>query len=237
MKKTFRSVALVALLLLAASAIAGEPQTVVRVFQLKHASAAEVSAALQPLLSEHGALTVQPAKGRITVQDTAAVVARAVRVVNELDRAPAGFRISVELLEGGAQTPFSSPAVAVDERVQRMFPFKSYRRLGTTVFEGEMGSTAAAELTSRYRLSFLANALITEETPWGIPNPGSRLHLQWLRLERVDVGADGQQRVVEVLRTSMFLSAEQEVVIGAASSETATSGLVLILRADRVGAL
>lgn len=229
--------ATVLLLLTGAIASAADPPTVVRVFQLKHAAVSEVSAAVQPLLSEYGAMTVQPAKSRLTVQDTSQVVARVVRVVEEMDRAPSGYRIAVDLLEGSAQTPYSSPTVAVEERLHRMFPFKSYRRLGSAVFEGEMGSTASAELSDRYRLSFLATSLVNDDSPWGIPDPGSRLHLQWLRLERLDVGADGQQRVVEVLKTSMFLSAEQEVVIGAAGSENATSGLVLILRANQIGAL
>ena len=90
--------ATVGMLLLSGVAVGEEGQTTVRVFQLRHTSVREASLALQPLLSPHGSLTVQPRAARITVQDRPEIIARIVEAVASLDRPRRGYRIRVDLL-------------------------------------------------------------------------------------------------------------------------------------------
>ena len=85
-------------------------------------------------------------------------------------------------------------------------------------------------------MTFVASSLgISDDTPWGIPDTGNRIHLQLLTLKRVTTDSAGKQRSVEVLRTSVYLSEKQEVFIGAGASEDSTQGLVLILQANEIG--
>lgn len=212
------------------AAAAGESATTVRVFNLQNASVIEAFTAIEPVLSDEGSVTVQPALGRIMIQDTPEVVARITALMAELDRIPGEYRIEVELLEGlDVEQPSDLPP-ELDRRLHRMFPFKSYRRAGRTVFEGEFGQPTMASLSRTYRLSFLADSsTVSESTPWGVADLGNRTQVKWLRLDRLSTGSGGQQRADEVLRTTVFLSPRQKMIIGAGSSEDSASGLVLIL--------
>jgi hypothetical protein len=222
--------------LLVSVALAAPGPTAVRAFLVEHVDVAEVAAAVQPLLSEDGSLTVQPHQSRITVQDRPEVVAEVARVIGELDKKPMVYSIEAELLEGHGEELPVRQRVEVDSRIQRMFPFAAYRRIGITRLEGVTGETATAGFGEGYRVTFLPSSLgVSENTPWGIPRPGTRVHLQWLTLQRVEESASGVQRRAEVARASVFLSSGQQVLIGAGASEDSGSGLVLRLRALSVG--
>jgi len=236
MRRMMLAVCLLCVFAAPVAAGAGEPTTV-RVFQIHHCSVSEAAAAVQALLTESGSVTVQPHQSRITVQDRADVVARAAEVIAGLDRSPDRYLLEVVLLEGVARELPAAQRADVDPRLRRMFPFVSYRRIGATTFDGVMGEPASADLGEGLRVSFLADSIaVTGDTPYGIPNPGNRLHLEWLTLERSSTDSAGRQKSVEVLRTSVFLSEKQEVLIGAGSSEESERGLVLILQARSIGA-
>jgi hypothetical protein len=222
------------LLMLATAAVvawaAEQPATTVRVFNLQNVSVVDAFTAIEPLLSDDGSVTVQPARGRVTIQDSPAVVERITTVMSELDRVPGEYRIEVELLEGLDVDRPSDVSAELDRRLHRMFPFKSYRRAGRTVFQGELGQPTAASLGGSYRLSFLADSFkVPESTPWGVADAGNRTQVKWLRLDRFSNGAGGQEKIDEVLRTTVMLSPNQKMIIGAGSSEDSATGLVLIL--------
>jgi hypothetical protein len=214
---------------------ASEPTTV-RVFQVRYRSVTEVAAAVQTLLSEEGSLTVHPGKSRITVQDRPEVVDRAADMIAKMDRSPDRYLIEVVLLQGVPVELPPAQRAPVDARLKRMFPFVSYRRIGATSVDGVIGQPAAADLGEGHQVTFVASSLaISDDTPWGIPDTGDRIHLQLLTLKRVTTDPAGKQRSVEVLKTSIYLSEKQEVFIGAGASEDSTQGLVLILQANEIG--
>lgn len=223
---------------LVSPAWAAEKPTIVRVYNLHYASAIDASNAVQPLLSEDGALTVQPHKSRITVQDSPEVVARVTKMLAELDRSPGRYQIQVSLLEGSESVGPANRSADVDARVARMFPFASYRLIGSTVFEGELGSVASAAVGEGYRVSFLPNLVrIPKESAFGVPDVGDRVQLEELTLERLAENQAGEQDAVGIIRTNVYLSPKQEVIIGAGGSEDSRSGLVLILKAESAGGL
>lgn len=205
---------------------AGDETVVVRVFRVENAKVAEVSAAIQPLLSYEGSVTVQPAKGRLTVRDRADVMSAVTEAVVRLDRKPMPFRIHVELLEG-SRTPISmAGGQEVGRRLKRMFPFKFYRRLGSADLGGVTGDDISVELNEGFRISITVLDHRLEPTPFGIPNQSLRLDLHPLVLARA-----GSKRTKEILRTRVVLSQNQEVVIGAGETEDSDQGLVLIVKA------
>ncbi len=204
--------------------------TTVRVFNLKNTSVIEAFTAIEPLLSDGGSVTVQPSQRRITIQDGAEVVEQITAMMAELDRIPGEYRIEVELLEGLDVEQASDLAPELDRRLHRMFPFRSYRRAGSTVFRGEFGQPTEAALGRSYRLSFLAeSSMVAESTPWGVADLANRTQVKWLRLDRLTTTKGGGERVDELLKTTVFLSPRQKMIIGAGSSEDSASGLVLIL--------
>jgi hypothetical protein len=237
MRRTFLCLALLAASFVTLAA-AEDVTTTVRVFHLRHVSVMDASAAIQPVLSDEGSLTLQPHKSRLTVQDRPDVVAKVAKIIQTLDRLPEMYRLHVELLEGTKMTqePISHPQTKVDQRLKRMFNFDTYRRVGTADFEGQMGDEAMANLGSGYRITFVAESLVVENAPYGMPNAGARIQLHGMVLSRmVEDAESAEAHAVEVLRTKVVLSPKQEVIIGAGSSEASSSGLVLILKALPAG--
>jgi len=224
---------------------AADVETVARVFRLDYVSISDASAAVQPLLSESGSLTLHPSRSRITVQDLPEVVDRVANLIDELDRLPGRYRIKIDLLEGRPDTedaeeyvaPYSSAdQVQTDQRLKSMFKFPVIRRLGSALLEGELGSSAAAELGRGFEISFIAQTPeFSEDAPWGSPNPGDRVQLRQLVLTRVSVAPDGTQKNHVLLRTNMLLAPNQKIYVGAGRTEDAETGLVLIVRAQEFG--
>ncbi|MCK5378674.1 MAG: hypothetical protein KAJ78_04685 [Acidobacteria bacterium] len=209
------------------SAQADDEAVVVRVFRVEHAKVADVSVAIQPLLSDSGSVMVQPAKGRLTVRDRADVMAAVAEAVERLDQKPLPFRIHVELLKG-SRTGVSMPGGTqeVGQRLKKMFPFKFYRGLGSAELGGVTGDEISVELSEGFRISMKVLDHRLEPTPFGIPNQSLRLDLRPLVLDRA-----GPKGTREILRTRVVLSQSQEVVIGAGETEDSEQGLVLIIKA------
>lgn len=203
------------------------PTTVVKVFRIQYAEPAEISAAVQGLLSEVGSITVQPAQRRITVRDRSEQMAHIAKVVAEMDVQPKNFRIQVTLLHGSASLPKGEQAYPVSSRLQKMFPFKAYGELGRAELQGKTGDTLDVKLNEKYSLMLTALDYRQQDLPFGISNDIVRLELRPVILQSV---ADGRQPR-EILRTRVVISENQELSIGAGISESAHEGLVLVLKA------
>jgi len=222
--------------LVAVVAAAANVETVSRVFTLQHVSVSEASAAVQPMLSEHGSLILQPSLSRMTVQDLPQVVERVAVLVADIDSLPESYSIQVELLEGRSEPYSAATQAQIDQRLRKMFKFPSFRQLGSAVLEGELGSPAQADLGGGFQISFLADTVeYSEDTPWGAPDPGDRVHLRPLILKRVSIEPDGTQEIEILLRTNVLIAPNQKVYIGAGTSEDAENGLVLIVHSQGSG--
>jgi hypothetical protein len=217
--------------------VAANQETVSRVFRLQHVSVAEASAAVQPMLTEFGSLTLQPKLSRIVVQDQPVVIDRVAAMLEKLDRVPGNYSIQMELLEGGRKVPFgTAQEYRAEERLYTMFKAEAFYRLGSSTVEGVLGGSAQAELGTSYQVSFVAQAPEgSNSSPWGMRKPDEQLHLRQLVLERKGVAADGTVTTFELLRTNVLLSPNQTVYIGAGNSEDSGEVLVLIVHARKFG--
>lgn len=223
-----------------------------RVFQLEHIEVKEAIAAIQPLLSDDGSFMVQPAHSRLTVQDSPEVVARVADVLAVLDRDPQEYRIRVDLFEASKEPQRRPGPSVVDEGVRRMFPYESYRRIGGSRFEGEVGGDVRASLGKGYRIAFSAtasdlralelSASVSSSTGAGIISPPHvreqlrgprRLHLQQLTLYRVNEAQKNQRIDKPILRTSVVLAPGQRVVLGISPSEQSDEALIMIVQSER----
>jgi hypothetical protein len=232
-----KTLLLVAVIGIAAAVTAANVETVSRVFRLEHASVSDASAAIQPMLSEAGSLTLQPGLSRIVVQDRPEIIDRVTELIERLDHVPGAYSIQIDLLKGGKATPYGTvDEVAVEERVQKMFKVEAFQRIGSSTIEGVLGIPTRAELGTSFQVSLLAQLpKYSKSSPWGAPDPGNRLQLRQLVLERTEVAADGTLMTDELLRTNVLLSPKQTVYIGAGNSEDSEDVLVLIIHAEEFG--
>lgn len=232
-----KTLLLVAVIGIATALVAADTDTVSRAFELEHASVLEVSAAVQPLLSEFGSLTVQPKLSRIVVQDRSDVMKRVTTLIEELDHVPGLYSIQIELLEGTEPKPYGTQdEVEANARLRKMFKVAAFRRLGKSTIEGQLGSRAQVDLGTDFRVAFLPQPPETpNRTPWGAPHQGNQINLRPLVLERLESSSDGEMTAHELLRTNVLLSKKQTVYIGAGNSEDSDHVLVLIVRAMETG--
>ena len=227
---------MLSVVLVATIAAAANVETVSRVFTLEHVSVSEASAAVQPLLSEHGSLILQPGRSRMTVQDLPQVVERVAILVADIDGLPENYSIQIELFEGRPEPYSAATQTQIDQRLRKMFKFPSFHQVGSAVLEGELGSPAQADLGGGFQISFLAQSVeYSKDTPWGAPDPGDRVHLRPLILKRVSIEPDGTQEIEILLRTNVLIAPKQKVYIGAGNSEDAYNGLVLIVHSQGSG--
>jgi len=235
--KLRRLLLIVFAVMIAVSVSADEINTTTRVFQIRHSTVAEMSSAVQSLLSEHGTLTVHPHKSRITVHDTPDVVDRVAEVLAELDVAPGTYAVRVRLLRGTDAEVAPEQRAEVNERARQMFPFAAYVEIGSTLIEGELKTPVSADIGKDYRVSFLAvPQRASKDLPFGMPKMGSRYTLQDLTLAKVSEKENGEQVMVEVIRSDVSISPGQQTSIGAGASEDSKNGLVLIIKAVATGA-
>jgi len=222
---------------IAAAVTAANLETVSRVFRLEHASVSEASAAIQPMLSDAGSLTLQPKLSRIVVQDQPEIIDRVSELIKKIDHVPGAYSIQIDLLKGGKATPYGTvDEVNVEDRLRKMFKVESFHRIGSSTIEGMLGSPTRAALGTSFQVSLLAQLPeYSDSSPWGIPDPGNRLQLRQLVLEREAVAADGTLTITELLRTNVLLSPKQTVYIGAGNSEDSEDVLVLIVHAEEFG--
>lgn len=218
------------LLLMLAAAPSSAQQgsaTVVRVFRLHYAEAADISSAVQALLSEDGSITIQPGKNRITINDRPNNMKRIAKVVAGMDVRPEHFRVHVVLLHGAPKTSQTEKPYSAAPRLQKMFPFDNYYELGQADLIGQIGDTLTLNLGENYRLTLTAFNFRQKDLPFGVSAGLLRLDLRPVILQRISEKAPAHQ----ILKTRIQLSDNQEVSIGAGDSESASEGLVLILKA------
>jgi len=223
---------LVAILLITLPVFATRPAgTVVKVFHLQNISVRDAVLVVQPILSGQGSYTVQPSKSRLTVQDRPEIVEKVTKVLASIDRLPGEFWLQVELLEGRNGKLPERLRADVDSRLKQMFSFEAYQRIGSTRFEGVIGEPIEADLGSDYHLSFVVTSfVVSDESPYHIATTGERLVLQSVVLEHVVKGRDGKPVTLELVRSKVVLSENQEAFIVVAGSEESESGVVLILK-------
>ena len=232
-----KTLLLVAVIGIATALVAADTDTVSRAFELEHASVLEVSAAVQPLLSESGSLTVQPKLSRIVVQDRSDVMKRVTTLIEELDHVPGLYSVQIELLEGTEPKPYGTQdEIEANAQLRKMFKVAAFRRLGKSTIEGQLGSRAQVDLGTDFRVAFLPKSPeSSDRTPWGTPHQGNQINLRPLVLERLESSSDGEMTAHELLRTNVLLSKKQTVYIGAGNSEDSDHVLVLIVRAMETG--
>jgi len=256
-------VSLAALTLLAPSPVVGasargETQppagVAVRTFQLKYRTAAEASDVAQVFLSKTGSVTVHPAQGTVTVQDTPESVRRIAEILDILDQPQPKMRVEVRLIEASnaPPPPGAGDPEGIDPGVRRMFHFKTYRTIGRAVLEWDVPGPMEVDLGKRYRLSTTASWQQRLGVAPAGPSPGAVLEAKDLRiawklggpatirgmlrsqrlvLENLSLARNGPPDGIPLLRTRTVLSPGQRVIIGASPSEESDRALLLVVKA------
>lgn len=193
-----------------------------RTFALKHLNASAAEQIVRPYVYEdradgpHGMMSAST--GAITVRETPDNLDKIQRVLQQYDVPRPDVRLHFQLIEADHFTG-TDPAIApVEAQLKKIFQFKGYRLIGEAVVGAADGSKVSQLLADGYHVG--AQIYRTD--------PGT------IRVEGIQLWAPG---LGGILHTTVNIRPGQTLVVGnAAEGGKSTATLLLVLRADEVGA-
>ena len=221
---------IVAVMLLLVSGIAvAEPKTgdkplSVRTFTFKYKEAEKAAAAIKPLVSAEGLLSIQPSSNALQVTDHPANLQQIAKALSAFDEPAKAFRVIVRLVSAGrVQNP---PRVSDDLKdvAQKlsMLRFNAFESVGDATIEAKEGEPGAVEMPSGYRADFKLGEYDATTDSIKVND----FHLSKLQGPQKD-------QVTSLLKTTLNLGIGQTYIIGASKAPESQHALMIVLVARR----
>jgi type IV pilus assembly protein PilC len=199
---------------------ASEGPILARAYQVRFRPLKDAADLVGSVVSADGSVTLQPKLQTLVVQDHAAVLDRVAALLQSFDLPPRNVEVTMSLFvgtdrreeEAGRQSRaagLSREVRGVTETLGDVTKWNAYEPLGSRSMIGAEGSTVTADLSGDYRVSFEVES-VTE--PQGV------IKFRRVSLKRVSRGADGAERVDDLVTTSIVIPSGRLLVVGAAKS-------------------
>ncbi len=220
------------LLILAVFALAVRPlraadDASVRVFVLKHKRVEEAALLVRPMLSDSASITLTQKLNAMTVTDRPEKLEQIGKVLASFDVPPRGYNFAVKLVKARADVPAGSISQEIGglgAKLKSLFQFNDYALIDSAVLRGVEGGVLRYQLGSEYTLTFAIRS------PGG--SGGKDLLLSPFSLAKLwkPAGKPGLMR--QLYQTSVPITLNQTLVLGASRDEASKSALILILLAE-----
>jgi type II/III secretion system protein len=212
-----------------AGATAPPPQSVVKVFTLKHRKIEDALPLLRPLLSDSGGVSavLETRLNSLTVRGTPARIEQITRAVAAFDVPPRAIEIAVTLLKSAGEktraekSEVSQEIRGIGEKLKKLFNVTDFTRLDSVVVQGTEGQRVVYVMGGGYRLEFLLDP----------SRDGTQVQLRDLSLERVR-HEGGKEIRGEILRTSINVNLGQPYILGVGRDESAGDKLFVVFFAN-----
>lgn len=226
MKKTLLIVAALALLV---RPLQAADEVSVRVYILKHKRVEEAALLVRPLLSEASSVTLTSKLNAMTVTDRPEKLEQIGKILASFDVPPRGYNFAVKLVSARADVPAGSIAREIGglgAKLKSLFQFNDYALIDSAVLRGVEGGMLKYELGTEYSLTFGVRA------PGG--SGGKELLLSPFALSKLwkPPGQTGPGLMRQLYQTSVPITLNQTLVLGASREEGSKSALILIILAE-----
>jgi hypothetical protein len=207
-----------------AAAVDAKPGLSVRSFTFKFKQADKAAAAIKPLLSAEGSMSIQPSSNALVVTDHAENMKAVAKMIGDFDKEPQSFRLYVRIVgasrvEGAAKIPDDLKDVA---RKLSMLPYNTYVSVGEATVQGKEGDPGLIDMTTGYRAGF----------HFGEYDPASdSIAVKDLQISKL-TGAQKDQ-LTSLLKTSLNLTIGQTYILGASKAPQSQRALMIVLVARR----
>jgi hypothetical protein len=196
----------------------------VRSFSFKFKQADRAAAAIKPLLSAEGSMSIQPGSNSLVVTDRAENVKAVAKLIGDFDKEPQSFRLYVRIV--GAARVEGTPKIADDlkdvARKLAILPYNSYESVGEATVQGKEGDPGLIDMSTGYRANF----------KFGEYDPASdSIAVNNLQIAKL-TGAQRDQ-LTTLLTTSLNLTIGQTYVLGASKAPQSQRALMIVLVARR----
>ncbi|HSP06510.1 MAG TPA: hypothetical protein VLR94_04995, partial [Acidobacteriota bacterium] len=181
----------------------------------------EVAAVINSLLSEKGAMTLQPKLRTIVVQDAEKNLRQVEMAITAFDVPPPAAEISVKLVRA-VRSPKETPIA--DEiknmaRVGDVLKFNDYSLLDSGLIQCQEGEPSVLLLAKEYQLSFNADIIQQENHIIRLKN----FQLKKLKKER------GKETFTSLITVTVNLRDSETLVLGASRFEDSDQALLVVL--------
>src|SRR3954469_21873461 len=208
----------------AAAAADAKQALAVRTFTFKFKQADKDAAAIKPLLSKEGSMSIQPSANSLVVTDRAENLKSVAKMIGDFDKEPQSFRLYVRIV--GASRVEGTPKIADDlkdvARKLAILPYNFYESVGEATIQGKEGDPGVIDMSTGYRANF----------KFGEYDPASdSIAVNDLQIAKL-TGAQHDQ-LTSLLKTSLNLTIGQTYVLGASKAPQSQRALMIVLVARR----
>jgi Bacterial type II/III secretion system short domain len=201
-----------------------KPALAVRSFTFKFKQADKAAAAIKPLLSADGSMSIQPSSNALVVTDHAENMKAVVKMIGDFDKEPQSFRLYVRII--GASRVEGTPKIADDvkdvARKLASLPYNNFESVGEATVQGKEGDPGLIDMETGYRANFR----------FGEYDPATdSIAVKDLQISKL-TGAQKDQ-LTSLLKTSLNLTIGQTYILGAAKAPQSQRALMIVLVARR----
>lgn len=210
------------LLLLLQSFALGADQVLTKAFTIKFKKVDEVATIVNSLLSDRGAVTMQPRLQTLVVQDYEKNLRQIEMAIAAFDVPPPAAEVSVKLVRASKNTEETSISNEIKNmaKVAEVLKFNHYSLLDSGILQCEEGQNSVLSLAKDYQLSFVAD--IIEEK-------NNIIRLQNFQLKKRKKDSEGKEIFVPLLTVTINLRDGETLVLGASRFEESDQALLVIL--------
>jgi len=196
----------------------------VRSFSFKFKQADKAAAAIKPLLSKEGSMSIQPSTNSLVVTDRAENLKSVAKLIGDFDKEPQSFRLYVRIV--GASRVEGTPKIADDlkdvARKLAILPYNSFESVGEATVQGKEGDPGLIDMSTGYRANF----------KFGEYDPASdSIAVNDLQIAKL-TGAQKDQ-LTSLLKTTLNLTIGQTYILGASKAPQSQRALMIVLVARR----
>jgi hypothetical protein len=205
----------------------GADDLVLHAYTLKNRQASDAISLVFPLLSQKGAVELQPATNTLVIRDTPVALARIIPVLRSYDHPSRPLALDVILVRA-QRSPVSGPPVLhsdlpeeLTRRLRAMLPYDIYELQAQTRLDSREGQAVTYVLGEEYEVAFR----------FGILTPdGQRVRLSDFRIARK---SDERKPDKTLIHTNLNLWLDQTTSFGLARTEASREALIVVLTLHR----
>lgn len=191
----------------------------VQAYTLEHQPAVEAIGLIHPLLSERGAVELQPGGNTVVIRDTVEIVHRALELLKEFDHPTSPISLEIKIVRAGlgSTEPEAnrglSPALLA--RLRELLRYQNYRLLADTRIVVREAEEVAYRLGDDFRVSFRMGTLMADR----------RIKLHGFQVAH----RLGNPEPKELIHTNLNLWLSKPMILGLAREEASKEALMVIL--------
>jgi hypothetical protein len=192
-------------------------------FSFRYQQALESIAIIQPLLSAHGTLELQPGSNTIVIRDTHDALSRIAMALRAFDHPNQALQLELLIVRAsrGAVSP-PAPSTLPDQLVRRLrqlLPYDSYDLSAKAVLSTHEGEAVSYNVSEDYEVSFRLGTLSEQ-----------RIKLTGFQVDRrIPRRAAG----LPMIHTTLALDLDEPLCLGLARDEASRDAFMIVLTMHR----